>query len=78
MLTRRLLQDNSASMDSEASMLSKIKEVSGLGYTSKLEKLFQDINVSKDLMNKFLNRTKREESLKSKLKFDFSLIWHEY
>ncbi|CAH1242216.1 CUL1 [Branchiostoma lanceolatum] len=44
---------NSASDDAEASMISKLKQACGFEYTSKLQRMFQDIGVSKDLNEQF-------------------------
>ncbi|CAB4054145.1 CUL1 [Lepeophtheirus salmonis] len=49
----RLVQHMSASDDAEASMISKLKQACGFEYTSKLQRMFQDIGVSKDLNERF-------------------------
>ncbi|KAK4125459.1 Cullin-domain-containing protein [Parathielavia appendiculata] len=49
MLARRLVHSNSASEDAETSMISKLKEACGFEYTNKLQRMFQDMQVSKDL-----------------------------
>ncbi|XKL69499.1 hypothetical protein PGB90_007268 [Kerria lacca] len=53
MLAKRLVQHMSASDDAEASMISKLKQACGFEYTSKLQRMFQDIGVSKDLNESF-------------------------
>lgn len=53
MLAKRLVQFLSASDDAEASMISKLKQACGFEYTSKLQRMFQDIGVSKDLNENF-------------------------
>jgi len=53
MLAKRLVQHQSASDDAEASMISKLKQACGFEYTSKLQRMFQDIGVSKDLNDQF-------------------------
>jgi len=53
MLAKRLVQHMSASDDAEASMISKLKQACGFEYTSKLQRMFQDIGVSKDLNENF-------------------------
>ncbi|GLH00123.1 Cullin-1, partial [Gryllus bimaculatus] len=53
MLAKRLVQHMSASDDSESSMISKLKGACGFEYTSKLQRMFQDIGVSKDLNEAF-------------------------
>ena len=55
MLAKRLVQHMSASDDAEASMISKLKQACGFEYTSKLQRMFQDIGVSKDLNDSFKN-----------------------
>ncbi|CAG9860109.1 unnamed protein product [Phyllotreta striolata] len=64
MLAKRLVQHMSASDDAEASMISKLKQACGFEYTSKLQRMFQDIGVSKDLNEQFRNHlVKSNESL---------------
>lgn len=48
-LAKRLVYDTSASGDAEASMISKLKDASGFEYTNKLQRMFQDLQISKDL-----------------------------
>ncbi|KAL1924121.1 uncharacterized protein VTP21DRAFT_7156 [Calcarisporiella thermophila] len=52
-LAKRLLLGKSASVDAEKSMLSKLKAECGAGFTSKLEGMFKDIDISKDIMASF-------------------------
>lgn len=67
MLAKRLVQHNSASDDAEASMISKLKQACGFEYTSKLQRMFQDIGVSKDLNDKFKAHLANTEPLDCKL-----------
>ena len=53
MLAKRLVNHISASDDAEASMISKLKQACGFEYTSRLQRMFQDIGVSKDLNENF-------------------------
>ncbi|KAJ8609728.1 hypothetical protein MRB53_038965 [Persea americana] len=48
-LAKRLVHGTSASGDSEVSMISKLKDASGFEYTNKLNRMYQDIQLSKDL-----------------------------
>ena len=48
-LAKRLLVGKSASVDSEKSMLSKLKAECGAGFTSKLEGMFKDMELSQDV-----------------------------
>jgi len=62
-LAKRLLVGKSASVDSEKSMLSKLKAECGAGFTSKLEGMFKDMELSKDINNAFkqyLNHSRSE------------------
>ncbi|KAJ8031251.1 Cullin-4B [Holothuria leucospilota] len=52
-LAKRLLVGKSASIDAEKSMLSKLKQECGGAFTSKLEGMFKDMELSKDIMLAF-------------------------
>ncbi|KAJ8377555.1 hypothetical protein AAFF_G00256190 [Aldrovandia affinis] len=65
MLAKRLVHQNSASDDAEASMISKLKQACGFEYTSKLQRMFQDIGVSKDLNEQFKKHLSNSEPLDS-------------
>ncbi|XP_071163258.1 cullin-4A-like [Mytilus edulis] len=52
-LAKRLLVGKSASVDAEKSMLSKLKQECGAAFTSKLEGMFKDMELSKDFMLTF-------------------------
>ncbi|XP_036424919.1 cullin-4B [Colossoma macropomum] len=52
-LAKRLLVGKSASVDAEKSMLSKLKHECGAAFTSKLEGMFKDMELSKDIMVQF-------------------------
>jgi len=65
-LAKRLLVNKSASVDAEKSMLSKLKQECGSAFTSKLEGMFKDMELSKELMFAFkqhLNNVKNESSI---------------
>ncbi|KAL1426454.1 hypothetical protein MTO96_003453 [Rhipicephalus appendiculatus] len=70
MLAKRLVQHMSASDDAEASMISKLKQACGFEYTSKLQRMFQDIGVSKDLNEQF---RKHMSNTEDNLGLDFSI-----
>ena len=53
MLARRLVHTNTSSDDAEMSMISKLKEACGFEYTNKLQRMFQDMQLSKDLERGF-------------------------
>ena len=77
MLARRLVHTSSASDDAETSMISKLKEACGFEYTNKLQRMFQDIQVSKDLNNAYkdwLGQTLDEEDLKKGVDSYFNIL----
>lgn len=59
MLARRLVHSNSSSDDAETSMISKLKEACGFEYTNKLQRMFQDMQISKDLNEGFREHAKQ-------------------
>jgi cullin 1 len=69
MLAKRLVGHLSASDDAEASMISKLKQACGFEYTSKLQRMFQDIGLSKDLNENF----RKHFELSEPLDLDFSI-----
>lgn len=62
MLARRLVHSNSSSDDAETSMISKLKEACGFEYTNKLQRMFQDMQISKDLNAGFKEHAQSLES----------------
>ncbi|KAK4504964.1 hypothetical protein PRZ48_002927 [Zasmidium cellare] len=52
-LAKRLVNGTSASGDAETSMISKLKDASGFEYTNKLQRMFQDMQTSRDLNNDY-------------------------
>ena len=52
-LSKRLLLGKSASIDAEKSMISKLKVECGSGFTAKLEGMFKDVELSRDIMASF-------------------------
>ncbi|EHB18179.1 Cullin-1 [Heterocephalus glaber] len=69
MLAKRLVHQNSTSDDAQASMISKLKQACGFEYTSKLQQMFQDIGISKDLNDQFKKHLTNLEPLD----LDFSI-----
>ena len=70
MLAKRLVQHMSASDDAESSMISKLKQACGFEYTSKLQRMYQDIGLSKDLNEQFRSHLKKSNE---PLDIDFSI-----
>jgi len=53
MLARRLINNNSISEEAEVSMIGKLKDMCGYEYTSKLQRMFNDVRISADLKTRF-------------------------
>ncbi|CAF3561870.1 unnamed protein product [Adineta steineri] len=53
MLAKRLVQQSSASDDNEELVITKLKEACGFEYSSKLQRMFQDIRISTHLIEEF-------------------------
>lgn len=70
-LAKRLIQGLSASEDLEGSMISKLKSACGFEYTSKLQRMFTDMTVSRDLEEAFRERNSGSEVT---LGCDFSVL----
>lgn len=70
-LARRLVQQTSASDDAESTMISKLKTACGFEYTSKLQRMFLDVGVSKDLNETF---KKYIETKEQSLNIDFYMM----
>lgn len=52
-MAKRLVHATSASGDAELSMISKLKDTSGFEYTNKLNRMYSDVQVSKDLNKEY-------------------------
>lgn len=65
MLAKRLIHQQTQSMDAEEAMINRLKQACGYEFTSKLHRMFTDMSVSADLnlkFNAFLKQTADEES----------------
>ncbi|ORY63241.1 Cullin family protein [Pseudomassariella vexata] len=74
MLARRLVHSNSSSDDAETSMISKLKEACGFEYTNKLQRMFQDMQISKDLNTGFKEHTKGLNLERQPLDSSYSIL----
>jgi cullin-4 len=52
-LSKRLLQNKSSSIDNERSFTSRLKSECGAGYVSKMEGMFKDIELSREVMTTY-------------------------
>lgn len=75
-LARRLLLGNYASIDNERAMLAKLKTECGASFTSKLENMFKDMEVSKEINKEFAQHVSMpgcpEETRAAAQQVDFS------
>jgi len=71
MLAKRLIHATSASEDLEGVMIGKLKSTCGYEYTSKLQRMFTDMSLSRDLLDRF--KTTIEEK-QTNLGVDFSIL----
>ncbi|KAK9764784.1 hypothetical protein K7432_007437 [Basidiobolus ranarum] len=76
-LAKRLLLNKSASFDAERSMLSKLKTECGASFTSKLEGMFKDMDVSRDIMVSFRQTQKYKEFCKN-IELNVSVLTQGY
>ncbi|KAI6656694.1 hypothetical protein LOD99_15999 [Oopsacas minuta] len=71
MLAKRLVAGQSASDDAEASMITKLKQACGFEYTTKLQRMFQDVHLSRELNEKL--KTHHRHNPTQKFEIDFSI-----
>ena len=69
---KRLVNSTSSSDEMESSMIGKLKEACGFEYTSKLQRMFTDINLSKELNQAFKEDTNSTQDKSDIL--DFSIV----
>ena len=70
LFVKRVITQTSASDDAEASMISKFRSWCGYEYVSKLQRMFQDVGLSKELNEKF---RKDLSSSSTTLNLDFNV-----
>jgi len=71
MLAKRLIHATSASEDLEGVMIGKLKSTCGYEYTSKLQRMFTDMSLSRDLLDRFKNHVDEKQA---SLGVDFSIL----
>ena len=77
MLAKRLVHSSSASEDAETSMIGKLKEACGFEYTNKLQRMFQDIQISADLNSAFKDvnaRALTDEERKARVDASYHIL----
>ncbi|XP_055348786.1 cullin-1-like isoform X2 [Paramacrobiotus metropolitanus] len=73
MLAKRLVHGLSASDDLEGAMISKLRTLCGFEYTIKLQRMFQDVSLSKDLNEEF-KHSPDHKRLPEKLEFTLQIL----
>jgi len=71
MLAKRLIHNTSASEDLEGIMIGKLKSTCGYEYTSKLQRMFTDMPLSRDLLDRFKSYCESKDAV---LGVDFSIF----
>eukprot|EP01112_Ceratiomyxa_fruticulosa_P003138 TRINITY_DN1351_c0_g4_i1.p1 TRINITY_DN1351_c0_g4~~TRINITY_DN1351_c0_g4_i1.p1 ORF type:complete len:768 (+),score=165.40 TRINITY_DN1351_c0_g4_i1:391-2694(+) len=75
MLAKRLIHGTSASEDLEGIMIGKLKSTCGYEYTSKLQRMFTDMSLSRELLERFKASLEGDESADSTMGgLDFSIL----
>jgi len=74
-LAKRLLLQRSSSADAEALMVQKLREECGSGFTSKLEGMFRDVDISKGILTTFVGRPEAKAILEEgSIEFSVSVL----
>ena len=77
MLAKRLVHASSTSEEAEISMIGKLKEACGFEYTNKLQRMFTDIQTSKDLngvYKRWVEEKLDEEDLKKVVDASYNVL----
>lgn len=73
MLAKRLIHQQSQSMDAEEAMINRLKQACGYEFTNKLHRMFTDISLSTDLNNKF-NAFLRKDNIDLGINFSIYVL----
>ncbi|KAJ9563547.1 hypothetical protein OSB04_008707 [Centaurea solstitialis] len=77
-LAKRLLLGKSASIDAEKSMISKLKTECGSQFTNKLEGMFKDIELSKEINESFKQSSQARTKLPSGIEMNVHVLTTGY
>eukprot|EP00245_Coleochaete_scutata_P015265 TRINITY_DN6730_c1_g2_i1.p1 TRINITY_DN6730_c1_g2~~TRINITY_DN6730_c1_g2_i1.p1 ORF type:complete len:826 (+),score=198.29 TRINITY_DN6730_c1_g2_i1:104-2581(+) len=77
-LAKRLLLGKSASIDAEKSMISKLKTECGSQFTNKLEGMFKDIDLSKDIIESFRQSSQARTKLPTGIEMSVHVLTTGY
>nr|CAI5850645.1 unnamed protein product [Callosobruchus analis] len=73
MLAKRLIHQQTQSMDAEEAMINRLKQACGYEFTSKLHRMFTDMTVSTDLNIKF-NASLKEDNIDLGINFSIYVL----
>ncbi|KAF2900626.1 hypothetical protein ILUMI_05565 [Ignelater luminosus] len=73
MLAKRLIHQQTQSMDAEEAMINRLKQACGYEFTNKLHRMFTDMSVSADLNNKF-NAFLKNENIDLGITFNIHVL----
>ena len=74
MLAKRLIHQQSQSMDAEEAMINRLKQACGYEFTNKLHRMFTDMSVSSDLNNKFSSYLQNKDRIELGLNFSIYVL----
>lgn len=77
-LAKRLLLGKSASIDAEKAMISKLKSECGSQFTNKLEGMFKDVELSRDIMTSFKQSAAIRDNLPPGIDMNVSVLTSGY
>ena len=73
MLAKRLIHQQSQSMDSEENMINRLKQACGYEFTNKLHRMFTDMSLSQDLNDKF-NQSLKTDNCELNVSFYINVL----
>ncbi|KAL3309966.1 Cullin-1, partial [Cichlidogyrus casuarinus] len=73
-MARRFVSNQSVSEELESAMISKLKESQGFEYTNNLQRLFCEVNYSKELKTRFLDSLKTDHPEGSSFDFGVTVL----
>ncbi|KAL0279377.1 UNVERIFIED_CONTAM: hypothetical protein PYX00_000956 [Menopon gallinae] len=74
MLARRLIHQQSQSMDAEEGMINRLKQACGYEFTNKLHRMYTDISLSADLNVKFQEYLKKRPNVDLGINFQINVL----
>jgi len=75
MLAKRLVSELSASDEGESIMIAKLKQMCGFEYTSKLQRMFTDASLSKEMTDEFKQKPESKNCIDSSVMILTTGVW---